>query len=52
MVTGFGQFDGYNVWNVRNSWGTDWGYSGYLYVERGYDLCGIADEVTIPVSPK
>jgi len=37
------------VWNIRNSWGSDWGYDGYLYVERNEDLCGVADEVTIPL---
>jgi len=54
MITGFGNANGwdgvsYPVWNIRNSWGEDWGYSGYLYVERGSDLCGVADEVTLPV---
>jgi cathepsin F len=37
------------IWKIRNSWGADWGESGYVYVERGYDLCGVADEVTIPI---
>jgi len=37
------------VWVIRNSWGADWGYDGYLYVERNEDLCGVADEVTIPL---
>jgi cathepsin F len=37
------------IWNVRNSWGSDWGYDGYLYIERGYNLCGVADEVTLPL---
>jgi len=37
------------IWKIRNSWGADWGESGYVYVERGYDLCGVADEVTIPL---
>jgi len=54
MITGYGDKEGwdgytYSVWIVRNSWGSDWGYNGYLYVERGYDLCGISDEVTLPV---
>jgi cathepsin F len=37
------------IWKIRNSWGDDWGYSGYVYVERGDDYCGVADEVTIPL---
>jgi len=54
MITGYTPktgWDGltYQVWTIRNSWGADWGESGYLYVERGYDLCGVADEVTIPL---
>jgi cathepsin F len=53
MITGYGEEEGwdfirYPVWYIRNSWGTDWGYDGYLYVERGSDLCGVADEVTLP----
>jgi len=54
MITGYDdKFDWLDrkvpVWNIRNSWGSDWGYDGYLYVERGYNLCGVADEVTIPL---
>jgi len=37
------------IWNIRNSWGADWGYGGYIYVERGYNLCGVADEATLPL---
>uniref|UniRef100_A0A7S2FQF3 Uncharacterized protein n=1 Tax=Florenciella parvula TaxID=236787 RepID=A0A7S2FQF3_9STRA len=32
-------------WLVRNSWGTDWGYSGYIYLSYGDNTCGIT---TIP----
>jgi len=33
-------------WIVRNSWGTDWGLNGFLWVERNKDECGISDEAT------
>jgi len=36
-------------WIVRNSWGTDWGINGYIYIEKGYDACGIAREATCAV---
>jgi len=35
---------------VRNSWATDWGNEGYIYVETGHNVCGLALEATI-VSP-
>jgi hypothetical protein len=25
------------------------GEDGYIYVERGYDFCGVADEATLPI---
>jgi len=46
MITGYATESGTDFWWVRNSWGTDWGENGYLQVERGYDVCGISDEVT------
>ncbi len=38
-----------DIWKIRNSWGSDWGEGGYIYLERGYDLCGVADMVTLPI---
>jgi C1A family cysteine protease len=47
QLTGWQTVDGIIVWNVRNSWGTDWGpYGGYIYIESGYDVCGIGQECT------
>mmetsp|Transcript_10829 Transcript_10829/g.20275 ORF Transcript_10829/g.20275 Transcript_10829/m.20275 type:complete len:353 (+) Transcript_10829:50-1108(+) len=47
------QLVGYNkdastpYWIVRNSWNTDWGIEGYMHLEMGKNLCGVADEATI-----
>jgi len=46
------QLVGYNsdstgtYWIVRNSWNTDWGNSGYIYLRYGSNVCGVADEAT------
>jgi len=47
------QLVGYNkqtspaYWVVRNSWNTGWGVQGYIYLEMGKNICGVADEATI-----
>lgn len=48
QATGWTTVQGTAAWIVRNSWGTDWGNSGYLYVQYGEDTCAIAQEVTVP----
>jgi C1A family cysteine protease len=37
-----------DYWIVKNSWGTSWGNSGYLYLKKGKDLCGISGHVLYP----
>jgi len=41
----YGQSGAY--WIVRNSWATDWGINGYIYIEIGQDLCSIGDYATV-----
>jgi len=46
MAVGYSTSSSTPYWIVRNSWGTDWGINGYIYVEQGQDTCGIAQEAT------
>jgi len=49
QITGWATVGGIPAWTVRNSWGTNWGYGGYLYVMRGANVCLIGSEVTSSV---
>jgi len=44
------QLVGYNwpagYWIARNSWNTDWGQAGYMYLQTGGNTCGLGDVVT------
>jgi len=50
QIVGWDVVQGLNAWQVRNSWGTSWGYAGYLWVAMGQDACGIASTVTSPIA--
>ena len=34
LLVAYGYADGYPYWKVKNSWGTDWGYDGYVILQR------------------
>jgi len=38
-----------NYWVVRNSWNTDWGIEGYIWLEMWRDTCGLTHEATCSV---
>jgi len=48
QVTGFNAEGNYYI--VRNSWGTGWGNAGFIYIEAGSDVCGIAQETAAVVT--
>jgi len=44
QLVGYDWSQGY--WIVRNSWNTDWGQQGYIYLQTGANTCGLGDVVT------
>jgi C1A family cysteine protease len=47
QLVGYDKSGAKPYWIVRNSWNTDWGIEGYMHLEMGKNLCGVADEATI-----
>jgi len=46
-ILAVGYTDAY--WIVKNSWGTTWGASGYIFMKRGSNICGVASEPSYPI---
>jgi C1A family cysteine protease len=45
QLTGYSPSQG-GYWIVRNSWGSDWGNSGFIYLQYGSNTCDMTSEVS------
>ncbi|XP_072834871.2 procathepsin L-like, partial [Pogona vitticeps] len=42
-------YNGKDYWILKNSWSEYWGDKGYLYLEKGSNHCGVANDASYPV---
>jgi cathepsin L len=52
LAVGYGTdaASGQKFWKVKNSWGAQWGEQGYIRIQMGQNLCGVADQASYPIA--
>ncbi|KAM9959334.1 hypothetical protein ACTFIR_000409 [Dictyostelium discoideum] len=53
LAIGYGTYQGQDYFLVKNSWSTNWGMDGYVYMARNdNNLCGVSSQANYPIPTK